>query len=164
MEIGQAKMIPAQKERALTKWEEWRAVILFVAIIIGSSVAIWHVPLLQPVTLPILLGVGLFFDLVSLMARISTAITGRYSSGFFIVGFVFYFWAWLAFPHSVLLGQADGLLVLWMRKALDLVSLALVHLLIHVSYGRGEDSSGPKINTKQDASEQPTVLPKSSDE
>ncbi|MGK0186253.1 MAG: hypothetical protein ACI9R3_002036 [Verrucomicrobiales bacterium] len=141
MEPEHIDIVPVPLNEEPSKWEEWRGIAFFVLIVIGSSMAIWNIEMLRPVAPLILLGIGLFFDFVSLVARISTAITGRYSSGFFVVGFAFYFWAWLAYPHPILLRDSDGLFWLWIRKLPDIVSLAVLHLAIHISYGRDEDES-----------------------
>jgi hypothetical protein len=85
----------------LTKWEEWGGVVWFIIIFTTSSIGIWHLNILQPFLNIILLGFGIFTDLMSLIARIHTALTGRYSSGFFVVGFVFYLWAWVSYPHAI---------------------------------------------------------------
>ena len=118
----------------LSKWEEWREIVYFIAVVITSAIVIWHWPSVQTIAPLILLCIGLLFDLVSLIARISTAITGRYSSGFFTVGLAFYVWAWLSYPHTVLLREGSGLFSLWLWKIPDITCMTIVHFLIHVSY------------------------------
>jgi hypothetical protein len=144
MAIGDTTQGPVPMTRELTKWEEWRGVVVFAIVVIASSIMIWHFPACHPVAPLILLGIGFLFDLISLIARISTAITGKYSSGFFLIGFIFYFWAWISYPHAVLLGESDSLLSLWLRKLPDIFCLGLLHLLIHVSYGRDGAGSEDK--------------------
>lgn len=129
---------PVPIDHQLTKWEEWRGIVYFIAVVIGTSIAIWHWPPVQPFAPLALLGIGIFFDVVSLAARISTAVTGRYSSGFFLIGLAFYLWAWLSYPHSVLINEAGGVISLWLRKLPDITCLAVAHLLIHVSFGRDQ--------------------------
>lgn len=150
MATGDTDPAPVPLNRELTKWEEWRGVVAFAIIIVASSIAMWHFPAIHPIAPLILLGIGLIFDLISLSARISTAITGKYSSGFFLVGFLFYFWAWISYPHAVFLGESDGLLLLWLRKLPDILCLGVFHLLIHVSYGR--DGAGPGTNRAEQVS------------
>ncbi|MCD4654506.1 hypothetical protein K8T06_11315 [bacterium] len=99
---------PVPLDCQLTTWEEWRGIVYFIAVVIGTSIAIWHWPATQPIAPLVLLGIGVFFDTVSLAARISTAVTGRYSSGFFLIGFAFYLWAWLSYPHPVLIHVSFG--------------------------------------------------------
>ncbi len=140
MAAGDTEQAPVHLNRELSKWEEWRGVVVFAIVVITSGIAIWHTPALHPVASLILLGIGLFFDLISLVARISTAISGKYSSGFFLMGFIFYFWAWISYPHTVVLGESDSLLSLWLRKLPDILCLAVLHLLIHVTYGRDSKS------------------------
>ena len=65
-------------------------------------------------------------------------------SGFPIIGFVFYFWAWLSYPSSVILSATGAHFTLWLAKLLDLVCLAMFHLLCHVSFAcfhRANDNS-----------------------
>lgn len=128
----------------LTKWEEWRGIVIFLVVLLASSIVLWHIPALQPAAPLILLGIGLFFDGISVAARISTAITGRYSSGFFLVGFAFYVWAWLSYPHPVLLSESHGLLALWIRKSLDLLCMAVLHMLCHTSFAKAPDNKEDK--------------------
>jgi hypothetical protein len=160
MAAGDTEQAPVPLNRELTKWEEWRGVLFFAIVVITSGIVIWNIPVLHPIAPLILLGIGLFFDLISLVARISTAITGKYSSGFFLVGFIFYFWAWISYPHAVLLGESDGLLSLWLRKLPDILCLAVLHLLIHVTYGR--DGEEPETERAEQAGgHQPPTRPDS---
>src|SRR5438552_3045240 len=101
---------PVPISRKLTRWEEWRGVVYFVIVVLVSSVVFWH---LDDSTEPfftrrhpvpkLLMLAGLLFDVVSLLSYISTRVTGRFSSGVPGVGFVFYFWAWLSLPVSIIL-------------------------------------------------------------
>lgn len=149
MATGKTDHPPVLLNRELSKWEEWRGVVFFAVVMIASAIAIWHMPAVHPIAPTILLGIGLFSDLISLAARISTAITGKYSSGFFLIGFIFYFWAWISYPHAVFLDGSDGLLSLWLRKLPDILSLAVLHLLIHVSFGR-DDTKPPTEPAEHD--------------
>ena len=132
---------PIPLNRHLTKWEEWRGVVFFAVIFISSSIAIWHLEVIQPILPLVLLGFGLFLDSMSVIARIQTVRTGKYSSGFFVVGFVFYLWAWVSYPHAVILEDSQTLLSLWLRKLPDILSLAALHLAVHTSFARGSNES-----------------------
>jgi hypothetical protein len=149
METGDKDITSVQLNDKLSMWEEWRGIVFFILIVVGSSIAIWHIGMIQPIAPMILLGIGLFFDILSLIARISTVVTGRYSSGFFVVGFVFYLWAWISYPHAVLLGDSQGLLSLWIWKLPDIICLAALHLAIHVSFGRDGDGSDNNKSAEQ---------------
>jgi hypothetical protein len=144
---------PIPINRSLTKWEEWRGVIVFAVIFISSSIAIWHLRAIQPILPIVLLGLGLFLDCMSVIARIQTARTGKYSSGFYVIGFVFYLWAWVSYPHAVILEDSQNLLFLWLRKLPDILSLAALHLAVHMSFTR--DSSESKQEAEQAASRNP---------
>ncbi len=132
---------PIPLNRSLTKWEEWRGVVFFAAIFIASSIAIWHFRAIQPILPLVLLGIGLFLDCMSVIARIQTARTGKYSSGFFVVGFIFYLWAWVSYPHAVILEDSPNMLSLWLRKLPDILSLAVLHLAVHMSFSRDSNES-----------------------
>ena len=150
---------PVLVNRDPTKWQEYRGVVIFAMFVLASSVGFWHSSGIQPVVPLILLGIGLFFDIISIIARISTAITGRYSSGVFLIGFVFYFWAWISFPQPVFLGEANGLLSLWLRKIPDILVMAAFHLAIHVSFGL--DGARPEAKAEPGAAGQPATRPSS---
>lgn len=135
----------------LTKWEEWRGMVIFLLLLIGSSIAAWHIPRLQPIVPIVLLSIGLFFDGISIAARISTAITGRHSSGFFLVGFAFYTWAWLSYPNTVLLPEWHDMIGLWLRKGVDLACLGVFHIMCHTTFGKENrngraEQSAPRVS------------------
>ena len=132
---------PIPVNRHLTKWEEWRGIVFFAIIFISSSIAIWHLRVIQPIIPLVLLGFGLFLDFMSVIARIQTSRTGKYSSGFFMVGFVFYLWAWVSYPHAVILEDSQTLLSVWLRKLPDILSLAALHLAVHMSFSRDSNDS-----------------------
>lgn len=142
---------PTPLNRNLTKWEEWRGVVFFAVIFISSSIAIWHFRAVQPILPLVLLGFGLFLDCMSVVARIQTARTGKYSSGFFVVGFVFYLWAWVSYPHAVILEDSPNLLSMWLRKLPDILSLAALHLAVHMSFARDSIESKQIEEAEQDA-------------
>ena len=126
------KPIPVTKP--LTKWQEWREIVFFAFLLTVSSIFIWHVPATQPALPLLLLCCGLLLDILSLIARISTAITGKYSSGFFLFGLIFYFWAWVSYSHPVFFGDSSNLIGLWLRKLPDIFCMAILHLLIHTNF------------------------------
>jgi len=139
--------VPVNRE--LTKWDEWRAVVGSLGFVVVTGIVLRNIPVDHTVAAIVLLGIGLLFDLVSVAARISTAITGRHSSGFFIVGFVFYFWAWLSYPGPVILETGDGQFSLWLRKSLDILCMGILHILCHVSFGRESSVDTHEANAEQ---------------
>jgi hypothetical protein len=50
-----------------------------------------------------------------------------------MVGFAFYFWAWLAYPHPVLLVGGDGFWPTALAKLPDLLALGAAHAIVHLS-------------------------------
>jgi len=125
---------PIPITRKLTRWEEWSGIVYFVATVFGSSILLWQWQAARSTAIPILLGIGLFFDAMSVVAYISTLVTKRYSSGFLGFGFVCFFWAWLSCPAAVLLSTPQSLAVLWLAKLLDLVALFVLSMCFHVPF------------------------------
>jgi hypothetical protein len=130
--------VPIPVTRKLSRWEEWREVVLFIIVVVVSSIFFWHQD--EPsnksfgTRFPfsgLLFGVGLFFDLLSCACYISTRITGRFSSGLPGVGLAFYCWGWLACPTCFILQAPQSLMLLWLYKLLDLVALFLLSACIH---------------------------------
>ena len=58
-----------------------------------------------------------------------------------MVGFVFYLWAWVSYPHAVILEDSQTLLSMWLRKLPDILSLAALHLAVHMSFSRDSNDS-----------------------
>ncbi len=125
---------PIPVTRKLTRWEEWREVVYFVATVIVSSIVFWHWAAMRVHAVKLLLGFGVFFDVMSAVAYISTLITKRFSSGFFGFGFVCFTWAWLAYPASVLIATPQTLPILWLAKLLDLAALFIFSMCFHVPF------------------------------
>jgi hypothetical protein len=75
------------------------------------------------------LALGGLFDLISLVAHLSTLITGRFSSGFPLVGLFLYGWFVLAYRKSLVAPDETSLPYIVLYKLLDLTLLAAVHLL-----------------------------------
>ncbi|MEG3975794.1 hypothetical protein QT970_14405 [Microcoleus sp. herbarium8] len=69
----------------------------WISCLVGSAIATWFVP--QKYSFPVIfgaLGVGLFFDVVSLFYAVMTLRTGRYMSGFPGVSLLCYAWLLVA--------------------------------------------------------------------
>jgi WD40 repeat protein len=135
-EVNQSNGIPTNKK--LSKWEEWSGVVYALAFIIISSTLIWHFnENLNFILIITIFGLGLFLDFMSVVSSIQNYYAKRNVSGFFILGFVLYLWAWLSYPHSVLFSFSEPSLVkLWLYKIPDLVLMAVIHLLLNISYGK----------------------------
>lgn len=71
-------------------------------VIVSTCVAGWLFPERFVPFYLALLGMGLFFDIASLCLHLSTLITGRYQSGFPLVGLVFYVWFDVGYRKSLL--------------------------------------------------------------
>jgi hypothetical protein len=119
--------------RQLSWWEQWRGVFAFCGVVAGSSSLIWHSPAAHW-TIPILLGLGLFHDVFSAVCYSASFIQRRHVSGLPLIGMIFYTWAWLCYPRGVLWNAGDGLGLLWISKLLDLIGLAVFHLLFHLPF------------------------------
>lgn len=141
MQPKEILMEPFPITTILTKWEEWREVIIFMGIVFISSIIFYHLTFIQPVVPIILFAIGVFLDFSSICARILTYVTGRYSSGFFLIGFVFYFWTWLSYPNSILIStNTESLLSIWLYKSLDIFVMAIFHLFSHLRFGKDKDT------------------------
>jgi len=124
--------------KKLSKWEEWSGVVYALAFIIISSIFIWHFnENLNFILVIIIFGLGFFLDFMSVVFSVQNYYVKRNVSGFFILGFVLYLWAWLSYPHSVIFSFSEPSLVkLWLYKIPDLVLMAIIHLLLNISYGK----------------------------
>lgn len=123
---------PAPNSASLTFWQKWGEVFGFIGLVVGTSIWMWQQP---GSTHRYLLGVfilGCLFDALSLFYYVLTFIQRRFHSGLPGVGFVFCFWAWLAYPHPVLLGGGEGFWRVALAKLPDLLVLVAVQLLVHV--------------------------------
>ena len=120
--------------RKLTWWEEWSGIAYFVLTVFAFSAILWHWPAARSWAVPILLSLGLFFEVMSVVAGVSTIVTGRFSSGTPGVGLVCYFWAWLSTPSSFLLSTPQSFALLWPTKLLDLAALFIFSLCVHAPF------------------------------
>jgi hypothetical protein len=125
---------PIPITRKLTRWEEWRGVVYFFATVVLSSILLWHWAEMRNHAVKFLLGLGIFFDVMSTVAYLSTLITRRYSSGFLGFGFICFLWAWLSYPASVIIQTPQSLPMLWLAKLPDLVALFLFSACFHFPF------------------------------
>ena len=112
------------------KWsaEDW----LPLLIVPLTSVAAWFLPDEYLYVVFGALSLGVLFDLISLVAHVLTLITGRFSSGFPLLGLFMYGWFILAYRKSLLVPDETSLPWLVLYKLLDLLLLAGLHLLCHL--------------------------------
>lgn len=116
-----------------TFWQMWGEVLGFIGLVVGTSVWMWFQPASTHFYLLAVLGFGCLFDALSLLYYALTFIKRRFHSGFPIVGFAFYFWAWLAYPQPVLLAGGDGFWRIALAKLPDLLALGAAHALVHLA-------------------------------
>lgn len=133
--------------RQLTRWEQWKGVVFFALLVVGSSALMWLLPDsfhgMRIRLVVILLACGFFFDGLSAFYAVLSFVKRRHMSGFPLVGFIFYVWGWLSYPDSVLLTASDGVVSLWLCKLVDLLALALVHCLFQCRLGPPSRSPSP---------------------
>ena len=127
-----ASPIPVHKK--LTRWQEWREVVYFAFFVLGTSILMWHLPHTIHPYLAALLALGFLFDARSAFYYTLSFIKRCHMSGFPLIGFIFYFWAWLAYPKSVLIAGAEGFWQISLQKIPDLLALAACHALFHVPF------------------------------
>ncbi len=115
-----------------TAFSGWIETGKYLAVIVESSVAIQCLPGKFNLRVAFgLLGTGIVFDAISLFYRVLTLVTGRFSSGFPLIGLIFYFWFTLASHFSLVAPHetAPGRLLAY--KMADFALLAGLHGLIH---------------------------------
>jgi hypothetical protein len=123
---------PVPIPQSPTFWQKWGEVFGFTGLVVGTSIWMWQQP---DSTHRYLLGVlllGCLFDALSFFYYALTFIKRRFHSGLPGVGFLFCFWAWLAYPHPVLLAGGEGFWRIALAKLPDLLVLVVVQLLVHV--------------------------------
>lgn len=125
-------MSPTPRPQPPTFWEQWGEVLFLLGVMGGTSVWMWGQPASTHFYLLALIGIGCLFDALSLFYYVLTLIKRRLHSGIPGVGFVFCFWAWLAYPHPVLVAGGEGFWLIALAKLPDLAVLGLVQVLIHV--------------------------------
>ena len=125
---------PAPNPQPLTFWQKWGEVFGFIGLVIGTSVWMWQQPASTHRYLLGVLFLGCLFDALSLFYYALTLIKRRFHSGLPGVGFVICFWAWLAYPHPVLLAGGEGFWGTALAKLPDLLVLVVVQLLVHVPW------------------------------
>jgi hypothetical protein len=107
-------------------------VVLFALLVLGSSIGAWFLPdEYLPFVFAILI-LGLLFDLMSLLYHVLTLVTGRFMSGFPLVGLLFYGWFVLAYRRSLLAPHEEAVGQVVLYKLLDLLLLAGLHLLFQL--------------------------------
>jgi hypothetical protein len=111
------------------KWSLSAEDLLPVLLIPATSVGAWFLPDQYLGFVFAILALGLLFDLLSLFSHLMTLATGKYKSGFPLVGLLFYVWFVLAYRRSLIAPHEEGLGYIALFKLLDLLLLAGVHLL-----------------------------------
>jgi hypothetical protein len=141
-------------------WEQWAEVFILLALMGGTSVWMWGQPASTHFYLLALIGIGCLFDSLSLFYYVLTLIKRRLHSGIPGVGFVFFFWAWLAYPHSVLFASGEGFWRIALAKLPDLAVLGLVQFLVHVPLPRFTREFRPEVRDgNSSAPAEPSVHP-----
>ena len=115
----------------------WGGVLAYLGVMAGTAALAWHLPdQYQSRFVASFLVIGMFFDVVSVICYVDRLITRRRVSAFPFVGMVFYLWGWLCLSHAIILPATDatGLVGRWVRKLVDLPSLAAFHLLFHAPF------------------------------
>jgi hypothetical protein len=100
----------------------------YLALLAFSSVVAWFLPdEYNRKSAFVLLSIGVAFDLLSLFYHVMTIATGKFMSGFPLVGLIFYVWFLLASRFSLVgWGETEMGRVLLFKLA-DLAGLAAFH-------------------------------------
>jgi len=115
--------------RGFLKSEDAGLLLLALLCTVGAWLAPggWHFGLVFS-----FLCVGIFFDLISLALHVSTLVTKKYSSGFPVVGAIFYAWFILTSRFSLVGWGEEGLARLLLYKVGDAALLLGFHILCHL--------------------------------
>ena len=135
---------PVIKSSDLTPWEQWSGVVYFIATVILSSIVLWHWSAGRSLALPILIGLGIFFDAATSIIYVGCMVTRRHSSAFPGFGLICYLWAWLSHPASLLLPSEAGLFLLWCHKLLDIALVILLYVAYYAAFWLAGRSRFPR--------------------
>ena len=113
------------------------AIVKFLVVYLLTAICTWLLPnqyheriiLLSPLI------TGLLFDSLTLTYGLLTCFSGKYSSGFPFVGFIFYFWQVIACRCSFIGGWQDELTTLLKFKLADTVFALGICLLCALPHG-----------------------------
>lgn len=104
--------------------------ILLIAIVPVSSIGAWFIPgEYHNLFAYSLLGIGIFFDVMSFFYHILTILTRKYMSGFPFIGLFFYGWFILASRFSLTAPEGTPFPQIIAFKAVDAFALMALHAL-----------------------------------
>ncbi len=106
--------------------------VLLLLLIPASSIAAWFLPDPYLHFLFAIVALGLLFDLLSFFYHVMTLATGKYMSGFPLVGLGFYGWFLLAYRRSLVAPQEETLGRILLFKLLDLLLFLGLHVLFQL--------------------------------
>jgi hypothetical protein len=133
--------------------------VMMLVVIVASSIgACWFLPDEKLRLVFLLVIIGLFFDVFSCFCHVMTLVTRQYSSGFPMLGLVFYTWHILASRKALLFSQVTGVRIL-LFKLIDLLFLLSVHLLFQLPMffqGPRENFTGTNATATMDDRPNPT--------
>jgi hypothetical protein len=111
---------------------DWAETVFYILIVLGSSAGAWFLPDEYLYVVFFILAAGVFFDVLSLFYHTMTIITGKFMSGFPLVGLFFYVWFLLACPFAVVAPKEAGLWHIVLYKLVDAAILVVFHALCQV--------------------------------
>jgi hypothetical protein len=106
-----------------------REVVIYVVVALLAVVVMWLLPSNANIKIVVvILGIGIFFDLVSLFFHVMTIVTGKYMSGFPIVGLLFYVLFLLTSRFSLAGWNEISLGGIMLYKIVDALILLAFHM------------------------------------
>jgi hypothetical protein len=112
------------------KLRQYKEPLGFLALIAATCVIAWFLPDQYNRNMAVgILAMGTLFDLLSLFYHVMTLLTGKYMSGFPLVGLVFYIWFLLASRFPLMSWEETELGSLWLFKLVDGALLFGFHAL-----------------------------------
>lgn len=106
-------------------WSAFAKEVVIYIVALLAVAAMWLLPTTTNIKIAFaILGIGIFFDLISLFYHVMTIVTGKYMSGFPVVGLFFYGlflltsqfslagWNEMSLAHALIYKVVDALILL----------------------------------------------------
>lgn len=106
-----------------------KEVSTYIAVTLLAVLVMWFIPLAANIKISlVILGVGILFDSVSLFYHLMTIFTGKYMSGFPVVGLLFYGLFILTSQFSLVSRNETSLSRITLYKVADALILLAFHI------------------------------------
>lgn len=107
--------------------------VICVVVALFTAVVMWLIPFAANIKIAfIIFGIGIFFDLMSLFYHVMTIVTGKYMSGFPVVGLLFYGLFLLTSQFSLVGWNETSLGRIMLYKIVDALILLVFHMICQI--------------------------------